>query len=139
MQKVRLAPLVAIAGCLLVAAVLAVPYLLFETAPGTTANLYYGSGSVNPLVAGGLGFVACLVLAAGRKERTDPVLAAGIGLALGVFMFLIALLWTLTVPADVYVGVSASELGRQHRWFVALVALAPTVASAWWARTLGVL
>jgi len=76
---------------------------------------------------------------AGRAERTDPVLAAGVGLALGVFVFLIAVLWAVTVPADVYVGISASDIGKQHRWVVALVALAPSVASAWWARTLGVL
>jgi len=139
MQRVRLAPLVAIAGCLLVVAALAVPYLLFETAPGTTIDLYYGSGAVNPLVAGGLAFVATLVLTAGREERTDPLLAAGVGLALGVFVFLIALAWALTVPDDVYVAISASSLGKQHRWLVALVALVPSVASAWWARTLGVL
>lgn len=139
MQRVRLAPLVAIAGCLLVVAVLAAPYVLFQTAPGTTVDLYYGSGSVNPLVAGGLAFVASLILAAGREERTDPVLAAGVGLALGVFVFLIALLWALSVPDDVYVGISTSSLGKQHRWIVAVVALAPAAASAWWARTLGVL
>jgi hypothetical protein len=139
MQRVRLAPLVAIAGCLLVVVVLAVPYLFFQTAPGTTVDLYYGSGAVNPLVAGGLAFVATLVLAAGREERTDPLLAAGVGLALGVFVFLIALAWVLTVPDDVYVGISASDIGKQHRWFLALAALVPPVASAWWARTLGVL
>jgi len=139
MQRVRLAPLVAIAGCLLVGVVLAVPYLFFETAPGTTVDLYYGSGAVNPLVGGALALVATIILAAGREERTDPLLAAGVGLALGVFVFLIALAWALTVPDDVYVGISTSDLGKQHRWFVALVALAPPAASAWWARTLGVL
>lgn len=139
MQKVRLAPLVAIAGCLLVVAVLGVPYLLFQTAPGTTVDLYYGSGAVNPLVGGGLALLATLVLAAGREERTDPVLSAGVGLALGVFVFGIAVVWALTVPDDVYVGISASELGKQHRWFVALAALVVPAASGWWARTLGVL
>jgi len=139
MQRVRLAPLVGIAGCLLVGAVLVLPYLAFETAPGTTVDLYYGSGAVNPLVGGALALVATIVLAAGREDRTDPVLAAGVGLALGAFVFVIAFVWALTVPEGVYIGVSASEVGKQHRWFVTVAALVTPVASAWWARTLGVL
>jgi hypothetical protein len=138
MKSVRTAPLVAIAGCLLVAVALILPYT-FETAAGTTVGLYYSSGAVNPLVAGLFALIAVIITAAGREERTDPLLAAGVGLVLGVFVLVIAALWALTVPQDVWVGIAESELGKQHRWGVVAAAVVTPLAELWWARSLGVL
>lgn len=138
MQATRLAPLVGIAGCLLVVAGLAAPYT-FQTAPGTTVELYYETGAVTPLAAGVFALMTTIVLAAGREERTDPQLAAGVGLALGFFTVLVLLVWALTVPADVTAGISASPAGKQHRWILTAAALVAPAASAWWARSLGVL
>ena len=138
MQGTRVAPLVGIVGCLFVVVGLAVPYG-FETAPGTTVGLYYGSGAVTPLVAGAFALLTVIVLAAGREERTDPQLAAGVGLALGFFATLVVAVWALTVPQDVAAGLSTSSVAKQHRWILVAVTLVVPAASTWWARSLGVL
>lgn len=137
MNRRRLAPLVGIVGCLLVAGLLAVPYVLVRTSPGTTLATYYGTGALNPLVAGVFALVAVIVLAAGREERTDPVTAAGIGLSLGVFLFAVVALWALTVPEEVVLGMDAPQIMQYHPWVTTAAAASVPAAAAWWARTLG--
>ncbi|MFT4922796.1 MAG: putative membrane protein, partial [Haloarculaceae archaeon] len=73
MEQIRLAPLVGIAGSLAVVAALAYPYVAGDGGVGA----YYGSGVINPLVAGLLAIVTVIILAAGREGRTDPEFAAG--------------------------------------------------------------
>lgn len=138
MDHARFAPLVGIVGSLLVLVVLALPYAVFDMAAGTTPGLYYSAGAVSPLVAGLFALVTVIFGAAGREDRTDPLLAAGATLALGVFTVLVVALWALTVPADVVAGISESTVGKQHRWILTAVALVVPLSSAWWARSLGV-
>jgi len=130
MQGERVAPLVGIAGSLGVVLGLAYPYLAAE---GPGVGSYYGTGAVSPLVAGLLAVLTVVVLAAGREGRTDPGMAAGVGLALGVAMVLITLLWGLTARIDT-VAVS-----QDHRWVLVGFAAIVPVASAWYARAQGLL
>lgn len=135
MEQSRLAPLVGIVGCVLVLVLIAVPYGLVETAVGT----YYGTGAINPLVAALFALLSVIVLAAGREARTDPGLAAGVGLTFGAFIVVVALAWALTVPEDVVLGMSENTLIEYHRWALVAVGLPVPVASVWWARTLDLL
>jgi hypothetical protein len=126
MEQIRLAPLVGIAGSLAVVAALAYPYVAGDGGVGA----YYGSGVINPLVAGLLAIVTVIILAAGREGRTDPEFAAGAGLIFGLFVVGILLAWGLTVRVD---AVAVSE---NHRWLATVVAAAIPVSSLWFARTL---
>ena len=137
MERTRLAPLVGIVGSVVVLGLLLVPYRVVRTSPGTAVATYYGTGAVNPLFAGMLALVTAIVLAAGREERTDPVLAAGVGLSFGLFVVGLATLWAVTVPEEVVVGIDGPRVLEYHRWAVAGVAATVPVASGWWARTLG--
>lgn len=139
MKQTRLAPLVGVVGCVLVLLSLAAPYLLVRSAVGSTVGTYYGTGALNPLVGGVFALVTAIVLAAGRDERTDPPLAAGVGIALGGFVFIVVALWAVTVPLEVVVGMDAPTIMTQHRWVTAAVALVIPAASLWWSRTLGLI
>jgi len=126
MEEDRLAPMVGIVGCLGVIIALLYPYLTADGAVGA----YYSLGAVNPLVAGVLALVAIIVLAAGREGRTDPSLAAGAGLVLGVFMFVLTAAWAMTAPLD------ALLITPYHRWSVAAPAAIVVGGSLWYARVL---
>lgn len=134
MDQTKVAPTVGIAGCLLVLAVVAWPYLL-ETA--SAVSTYYGSGAVTPLAAGLLAFVSVIVFAAGREERSDPATVAGAALVFGLFMVVIAVLFALTARVDVLGGSSASL--SSQRWVLAAVAVLPLASAVWYARTLRLL
>jgi hypothetical protein len=128
MEAHRVAPLVGIVGCLGTLAGLLFPYL---TAQGPGVGSYYGTGAVNPLVAGLLAVVAIIVLAAGRERRSDPGRAAAVGLVFGLAMVAILGIWGTTVRVD------AILVTPVHRWVVlGLAALVP-IGSAWYARSLG--
>lgn len=129
MEQVRLAPLVGIAGCLAVVLALAYPYVASEGGVGA----YYGSGVVNPLVAGLLALVTVIVLAAGREGRTDPGFAAGAGIAFGLFIVLVLLAWGATTRID------AVLVSEWHRWVATAVALLVPAGSLWFAVSLDVL
>lgn len=129
MDDVDLAPLVGIGGCLAVLGALVYPYLVADGSVGT----YYGSGVVNPLVAGLLAMVAIIVLAAGRQGRTDPGVAAGAGIVFGLFMIALTLAWGLTTRLD---AVALSEL---HRWSLPAVSALVAIGSLWYGRALGLL
>ena len=139
MKQTRLAPLVGVVGCVLVLVSLVVPYALVRTAPGSTIGTYYGTGALNPLVGGVFALVTAIVLAAGRDERTDPPLAAGVGIALGGFAFVVTAVWAGTVPLEVVVGMDAPAYLTQHRWVTVGVSALIPASSVWWSRTLGLL
>jgi hypothetical protein len=127
----QIAPLAGIVACLFVLGTLVVPYLLTDS---TTASLYYDSGLLHPLVAGLLAVVSIVVFAAGREERTDPALAAGVVLTFGLFMVFLVLAWALTVRMDV----AGPELA-DHRWALVGMTLSVLATAAWYARSLGLL
>ncbi|MFB6140371.1 MAG: hypothetical protein ABEJ26_08050 [Halosimplex sp.] len=137
MRQTRLAPLVGAVGCVLVLVALAAPYLLVRTAPASAVGAYYAEGALNPLVAGAFALVTAIVLAAGRDERTDPPLAAGIGIALGAFVVVVTAVWAVTVPEQTLYDMDAPAIITYHRWATVAVSLVAPAASLWWSRTLG--
>jgi hypothetical protein len=90
MDDLRLAPTVGIVGCVLYLLALAVPYGLVETTSAVGA--YYNSGTLSPLVPGVFALVCIIVLAAGREGRSDPSIAAGESIGMGVFIVALSVL-----------------------------------------------
>lgn len=131
MDDLRLAPTLGIAGCLAVLAVLGAPYVLADSASGV--GTYYGSGAINPLLAGLFALVGIIIFAAGREGRTEPDLAAGVALTLGLFIVIISLAWALTARVDVV------AIQEGHRWLLVGVALVVPAAATWFTRALGII
>jgi len=134
MNQLRTAPVVGIAGCLLYVLVLAVPYFIVETTSAVGA--YYASGVLSPVVPAIFALIAIIVLAAGREGRTDPSVAAGVGLVLGLFILGLTVLWAATVPVSLVLGLTESTLIEHHRWLAAAVAAPIPLGAAWFARAL---
>lgn len=132
MDEVELAPTAGIAACVLTLAALAWPY--FQELP-RAVNDYYATGAITPFAAGLFALVGVIVFAAGREERSDPALAAGAALVLGLFTFVISLAWALTARVDVIGGASASL--SYQRWVLAAVAALVPASAGWYARALG--
>lgn len=126
MNRTRLAPGVGILACLAFLTALAFP---FSTG---AVSVYYSSGTLNPLLGGLLALIAVIVLAAGRQERTDPALAAGVGFALGMLITVITVVWFATVRTD------AISITWLHRYGLTGTAIVIPIAAAWYARELGV-
>lgn len=135
MEVRKLAPTVGIVGCLLMLALLALPYTV--VGPPSAVTTYYGAGAITPFAAGLLAVVGVVVFAAGREERSDPALTAGAALVFGAFVAIIALLWAATVPRSVVTQLSTSTLIEYHRFALALVSLVVPASAAWYSRTLG--
>lgn len=131
MDSLRLAPTVGIVASVGFLVVLGAPYVLADAASGV--GTYYESGAINPLIAGLFALVSVIVFAAGREGRTAPDLAAGVALALGLFVTLVAVAWALTARVDVI------AIQTSHRWVLAGVAAVIPASAAWFARALGVL
>ncbi|MFB6083920.1 MAG: hypothetical protein ABEJ94_06730 [Halorientalis sp.] len=129
MDDLRIAPLFGIVGCLAVLLALGAPYVLLEDAG--SVGPYYGSGVVNPLLAGLFALITLIALAAGREGRSDPAMAAGVALVLGAAITVIAVAWALTARVD------AVAITTLHRWLVAGVSVFVPAGSAWFARALG--
>lgn len=137
MDARRLAPALGIVSCLLVLVVLAVPYPV--VGDGTTVNFYYAAGAIDPLVAGLLCAVAIIVFAAGRQNRTDPGTAAGVALAFGAFVTIVALVWALTVPEQLVLQLSRNALLEYHRTALVVASVGVLASGVWYARALSLL
>ena len=134
MTTLRTGPTVGIVGCLLYLVVLSVPYFIVETTSAVGA--YYGAGILSPAVPAIFALVAIIVLGAGREGRTDPSIAAGAGLVLGLFILGLSLLWATTVPISLVLGLTESTLIEHHRWLVVAVAVPIPLGAGWFAWAL---
>lgn len=132
MDDLRLAPTVGLVASLAVLVLLVVPFLAVEQ--GSAVGVYYGAGSVNGLAVALFAGVAVIAFAAGREGRTAPDLAAGVTIVLGLFAFVLGLVWALTVPRDVVTQLSTAAWLEYHPWAVVLVTLVMPAAAAWYAR-----
>ncbi|MWG35832.1 DUF7548 family protein [Halomarina oriensis] len=146
MERTRLAPTVGIVACLVLLGVLVVPYLLIQT-PGIAAA-YYATTLINPLFAGLFALVTLLALAAGRQRRTDPAIAAAVGLVFGAFAALICLVWTLSGPQEILLNVDLSpgsgsgespfvQSLQYHPYLVVGLSFVPPLSAGWYASELG--
>ncbi|WP_254543590.1 DUF7548 family protein [Halomarina pelagica] len=134
MDDARLAPAVGITACLAVVVVLALPYLLVDSARAVGA--YYAEGVLDPQFAGLFALVCVIVFAAGRQDRSDPALAAGAALVFGLFILLFCLLWALTVPTDLVLSLTRDTTIQYHRYLLVVVAALVPASALWYARTL---
>ena len=137
MNGLRTGPTVGIVGCVAYLLVLVVPYLIVETTSAVGA--YYGAGDLSPAVAAVFALLTIIVLAAGREGRTDPSLAAGAALVLGVFIVGLSLLWATTVPTSLVLGLTESTLIEHHRWVVVAAAVPIPLGAVWFAVGLDLL
>jgi hypothetical protein len=135
MEVARLAPTVGIAACLAVLAGFVVPYLFVDPA---AVGTYYAAGAFNALFGGLFALVGTLVFAAGRQDRTDPALAAGAALVVGLFLVGLLAVWAASVPVSLVLGLGTNTLAEYHRWILVAVALAVPAAAGWYARGLGI-
>lgn len=137
-----LAPTVGIAACILLVLALAAPFGLVSV---TNVFAYYGGGAITPLASGLLGLIGVIVFAAGREGRTEPGLAAGVTLVLGLVALVVAVLWALTVPGSLTLGakkvagVDESVVWTLHRLVVVVCSGGMTASAGWYARSLGLL
>lgn len=148
MESRRAAPTLGVVVSACFVLLLLVPYLVVDDATGVST--YYTAGTLTPWASGMMALVAIVVFAAGREDRTDPATAAGAGLGFGAVIFLITLLWAVSLPAEVPLQLTTAEpiLGglvttgtvlEYHRWVLAVVGALPAAAGAWYARSLGLL
>lgn len=95
----RVGAVVSVAASLALLSALAWPYV---ARPVPDIAVYYGSGAVNPLVAGALAIGVVAALAAARARYLSAAGGAGVALGLGVFAFLVSLAWATTGRVDVF-------------------------------------
>jgi len=136
MEARRFVPSVGVVAAIAVVVLLSVPYGVVNV-PGSVTT-YYGAGAINPLVAGPFALVSIIVFAAAREGRSDPPLAAGAALVLGLFTVAIVAVWALSVPRGVVTQFETSALFEYHRFVTAAVTLALPATAGWYARVIGV-
>jgi hypothetical protein len=132
MRVARAAPLAGIVGCLALLAVLIAPYVLL-TDPGTGLGVYYRAGPTGAGVLGFLALVGVVVFLAGRQGRTDPDVAAGITVVLGLSGLALAALWATAVDPESVFSFTAAWMGY-HRWLVVAAAAAVAASAAVYAQ-----
>lgn len=131
MDSERSAATFGIAACIAVIAIAGAPYLVGRA---SAVGPYYAAGAAGPPLVSLFAAVVAIVLAAGRSRRTDPALAAGIAVAVGAFMVLLAWEWALAVEPSLVGGFTAIDAFRHHRWLFALVTLFVPASGGWYAR-----
>ncbi len=131
MRRVESVPLAGAAGCALVVALVAVPYLVTDSG---AVGVYYAAGPATPLFVGVLAVVAGMGLASGAKERADPATVAAVALVFGAFMTGLSVAWALAVDPAVVGGLTEVAAFEYHRWAVVAASLGVTALAAWYAK-----
>jgi hypothetical protein len=137
MELTRRAPQFGIVCCLVLVAALLAPYLRLPAETQLELELYYASGLFGVQILGIFALVALVILGAGLAGRTEPDTAAGAALVIGLVATGIALQWAFSVPPENVL--IASDTWTYHRFVVVAASLGLTVASALYARAIGVL
>lgn len=130
----RVGAVVSVAACLALLSALVWPYVV---RPASDIRIYYGSGVVNPLLAGALAVGVAVAFAAARDRYLSAEAGAGVALVLGAFAFLVALAWAMTGRVDVFRAPGWAFPAQ--RW--ALVGLAAVIVfgAGWEVRAQGLL
>lgn len=100
-------------------------------------NVYYGSGLLNPLIAGVLAVGIVVAIAATGRDRLSPQLGAGIVLSLGLSILLVVFVWAVTGRVDVFLAPGWAF--PVQRWALVGIAALIVFGAAWYARALGLL
>lgn len=139
MADLRTPPTLGIVACLLVIVTVAAPYVLLSDAGAGGLPAYYDHGPVGPWVVTLLAIVALVAFAAGREERSDPLIIAGATLVMGLFIVGTATLWALSVPTAFVQQLGTESWLEYHRWALVTTAALVPIAGGWYGRVLGVL
>lgn len=142
MNHARTAPAAGVAACLLTVAAVAAPYLLLPADQAIAIDAYYGLGAVSPLGIGLLGLMGAVIFAAGRQDRSDPSLVAGVMLAIGLFSLFVSVQWALAFRPELFAAVATSRTRAflaDHRWSVVAGTVLMTLAAVWYAAALDLL
>lgn len=138
MDHRRTAPAAGAIVCLLVAVLVAIPYAALTGRPAQGLATYYAVGLVSPPIVGGLGLIGAIVFAAGREERSDPSLVAGVMLVVGVVMALGTLQWAFGPAPGIAGGLGEVAWLETHRLLLVLASIPVPACAGWYARALGV-
>jgi len=130
------APAAGAVACVLVVAVVALPWLVVEGQAGLV-SAYYAAG---PVGAGGVGFLALIgvvAFASAEGGNFDPVTMAGGLVVLSAAVFLFAVSWWLALP-DALVFSFGAEYSWIERHPPAVVGLSvvPLLVAGGYARAL---
>jgi hypothetical protein len=100
----------------------------------TGVGTYYAQGVLGGVFAGvlaGLLLVVAIALIGVRREGTDPALASGVGVGLGIVATVLTLEWALAVDPELVASLGRATWLASHRWAVlAVVAVVPVAALA---------
>lgn len=132
MDGERGAAVIGSAACLLVVALTGLPYAVIDR---PAVAVYYRAGIVGPPLIALFALIAAIVLLAGVTDRTDPPLAAGVAVVIGLFMVGLAWTWALDVSAAVVGGLTDIDSFQYHRWAIAITATVAAAAGGWYARS----
>jgi hypothetical protein len=137
MNVEEVAPYVGVAVCVVLLGVLATPYLLVTGLESqSTLAFYYGAGPVGGNAVGFFALLSVVVFLAGRRGRTNPDVAAGIALVLGVAAALLALLWAVSIDESVLLSFPSSASWIEfHPWAVVALSFAVPVVAGAYARS----
>ncbi|WP_267639266.1 DUF7548 family protein [Haloarchaeobius amylolyticus] len=138
MNRFRTPPTVGIAAAIAFLVAVFVPYVTLSETAISGLGTYYGVGVVAPTYLTLFALVAAIVFAAGREGRTEPDLAAGVTLVLGVVMAALTLFWALDAGAVVS-SLGTEDWMEYHPWAVFLCSTLIALCSLWYARVLGLL
>ncbi len=127
----RLAAWLGAGSAAAVAVLVVVPYVL---ADARAIAVYYGDSLVGPPLAGLFAGVAAVALLAGARGRTDPPLAAGVAVVLGLLAAGLLVPWALGVSPALVGGLTTEAAFRWHRWALAAAGLGLFGGAAWFAR-----
>lgn len=119
------------AAAVAVVGLLVVPYAL---ADARAVWVYFGGDLVGPPLAGLFAAVAAIALLGAARGRTDPPLAAGVGVVLGGLAAGLLAVWAAGVSAGLVGGLTTVAAFQWHRWGLVAAAGLLLVASAWFAR-----
>ncbi|MFB6353699.1 MAG: hypothetical protein ABEJ92_06395 [Halobacteriales archaeon] len=121
-------------GVVAAAAVVLLVILPFGVADPGAVGVYYGGDLAGPPLAGLFAAVAAIALAAGVRGRTDPPLAAGVAVVLGVLVAGLVIPWAAAVSSSLVGGMTTVAAFEYHRWALAAAGLGLFAGSAWFAR-----
>jgi hypothetical protein len=133
----RIPPTVGLVACLATLAAVVGPFLVLPGEEAAGLATYYSAGFAGGWPVALLALVALVAFAGGRQGRTEPDVAVGATLVVGVGMVLLGLAWALAVDVEVVQSITTATWMENHRWLVVGVAALVPAASALYARAIG--
>lgn len=124
--------IVSIGASLVLLAVLVWPFF-----PETNRDIfiYYGSGALNPLLAGVLAIGVIVAFAAINGEYVARDVGAGVVLTLGVSILLVVSVWVVTGRVDVFRAPGWAFPAQ--RWLLVVLSALIVLGAGWYTWTLG--